>query len=142
MVVSIIAGGNRSIWGKPQTCCKSLTNFITKCCIEFKITMLVVIGTDCTCSCKSNYHPIATTTNPYLEQCLGLRWVYNSWYYLATRWRMFLKRSKLDSYILITLNVFATNGSCMTSPVIGALLWINMSLPCLFFMFVKRCAPM
>ena len=26
--------------------------------------MLVVIGTDCTCSCKSNYHTITTTTIP------------------------------------------------------------------------------
>ena len=27
-----------------------------------KLTTLVVIGTDCTDSCKSNYHPITTTT--------------------------------------------------------------------------------
>ena len=27
-----------------------------------KIATLVVIGTDCTCSCKSNYHTIMTTT--------------------------------------------------------------------------------
>jgi hypothetical protein len=54
---------------KPTTCCKSLTNFITVCCIEytspwmgFKLTTLVVIGTDCISSCKSNYHVIKTTT--------------------------------------------------------------------------------
>jgi len=28
----------------------------------FELTTLVVIGTDCTCSCKSNYHMITTTT--------------------------------------------------------------------------------
>ena len=27
----------------------------------FELTMLVVIGTDCTCSCKSYYHAITTT---------------------------------------------------------------------------------
>jgi hypothetical protein len=31
---------------------------------EFELTTLVVIGTDCTCSCKSNYHTITTTTTP------------------------------------------------------------------------------
>jgi hypothetical protein len=45
------------------TCRKSLTNFITSCCIEytspwtgFELTTLVMIGTDCTGSCKCNYH--------------------------------------------------------------------------------------
>jgi len=30
----------------------------------FDITTLVVMGTDCTASCKSNYHTITTTTAP------------------------------------------------------------------------------
>ena len=41
------------------------------CCIEytlplagFELTTLVVIGTDCTGSCESNYHTIMTTTAP------------------------------------------------------------------------------
>jgi hypothetical protein len=45
-----------------------MTNFITYNCIEyispwtgFKLTTLVVIGTDCIGSCKSNYHTITTT---------------------------------------------------------------------------------
>ena len=66
MVVSFIGGGNRNIWRKPATGRKSLTNFITQHCIEytslwagFKLTTLVMIGTDCICSCKSNYHAIA-----------------------------------------------------------------------------------
>jgi hypothetical protein len=51
---------------KPLTCRKSLTNFITQCCIQyispwtgFELT-LVVIGTDCTGSCKSNNGTIRT----------------------------------------------------------------------------------
>ena len=66
MTVSFIGGGNRR---KPQTYHKSLTNFITNCCIEyilpwagFELTTLVVIGTFCIGSCKSNYHTIRTTT--------------------------------------------------------------------------------
>jgi hypothetical protein len=46
-------------------------NLITQCCIEctspwagFELTILVVIGTDCTGSCKSNYHTIMTMTAP------------------------------------------------------------------------------
>jgi hypothetical protein len=27
----------------------------------FELTMIVVIGTDCTCRCKSTYHMITTT---------------------------------------------------------------------------------
>ena len=34
--------------------------------VEFELTMLVVIGTDCTGSCKSNYHTITATTAPSL----------------------------------------------------------------------------
>jgi hypothetical protein len=68
-----IGGGNWSTLGKPLTCRKSLTNFITKYCIEYTSpewdsnSTLVVIGTDCIGSCKSNYHTIMTTdhgTNP------------------------------------------------------------------------------
>ena len=31
----------------------------------FELTTSVVIGTDCTCSCKSNHHTITATTAPY-----------------------------------------------------------------------------
>ena len=54
LTISFIGEGNRSIQRKPLTCCKTLSNFITWCCIEctlpwagFKLTTLVVIGTDC-----------------------------------------------------------------------------------------------
>ena len=63
-----IGGGNRSTRRKLPTCRKSQTNFITNCCIEYTssrtgstIKTLVVIGTDCTGSYKSNYHTITTT---------------------------------------------------------------------------------
>jgi hypothetical protein len=56
VVVSFIGAGNRSTRRKQQACRKSLTKFITYCCIEYtsprtglELTTLVVIGTDCTC---------------------------------------------------------------------------------------------
>jgi len=43
--------------------------------VGFELTTLVVIGTDCTCSCKFNYHTITTTTAPsgftYIVMCNG-----------------------------------------------------------------------
>ena len=69
MAVSFIGGGNRRTRRKPPTCCQSLTNLITYCYIEytrpwagFEFTTLLVIGTDCIGSCKSNYHTITITT--------------------------------------------------------------------------------
>ena len=41
-----------------------LCNEYTSAWAGFELTTLVVIGTDCTCSCKSNYHTIKTTTAP------------------------------------------------------------------------------
>jgi len=50
----LISGRSRSTWRTPPTCRRSLTNFITYCCIEntspgaeFKPETLVIIGTDC-----------------------------------------------------------------------------------------------
>jgi len=70
VAVSFIGGGNWSNRRKLPTCSKLLTNFITKCCIEytslgveFELTTLVVIGADCTVSCKSNYHTMTTTSD-------------------------------------------------------------------------------
>jgi len=55
--------------GKLPTCRKSLTNFITWCCIEdtsawagYEITTLVVKGTACISNYKSNYHTITTVS--------------------------------------------------------------------------------
>ena len=37
--------------------------------VGFKLIMLVLIGTDCICSYKSNYHTITTTTAPIENIC-------------------------------------------------------------------------
>ena len=71
MTINFIGGGNRSTHRKPHTCLKSLTNFITYCCIGYTsswggFTTLMVIGTDCIGSCKPYYNAIATTTAPQL----------------------------------------------------------------------------
>ena len=34
-ILDFLGGGNQSTRRKPLTCCKSLANFITKCCIEY-----------------------------------------------------------------------------------------------------------
>ena len=66
--VSFIGGGNWKTWRKPQTCRKSPTNFIQMlywihfAWAGFELTTLVVIGTDCTGSWKSNYHNMITIT--------------------------------------------------------------------------------
>ena len=67
--VSFIDGGNQSTRRKPPTCCKPLTNFIivlSTPCLEWGSNSLVVIqiGTDCTGSCKSNYHTITMPPPP------------------------------------------------------------------------------
>ena len=74
VTVNFIGGGNRSTLRKPPTCRKSLTNFITQCCIQytlpwagFKLVTLVVIGSDCTGSSKSNCHTITTMTAPVVR---------------------------------------------------------------------------
>ena len=50
-------------------------------CVRFEITMLVVMGTDCIGSCKSNYHTI-TTTNANQTHAILVYWyvcyIYNA----------------------------------------------------------------
>jgi hypothetical protein len=69
-MLKLYHGGQFYWWStrkKPPTCRKSLTIFITKCCIEyaspwtgFELTTLVMIGIDCIGSSKSNYYTITT----------------------------------------------------------------------------------
>ena len=72
--------GNRRTRRKPLTCRKSLTNYCIKLVhllmsgIRTHNFTVVVIGTDCTGSCKSNYHTIMTMTalrwkNSYIAIC-------------------------------------------------------------------------
>ena len=44
-----------------------LTYRVHLACAGFELKTLVVIGTDCTCSCKSNYHAITATAT--LNDC-------------------------------------------------------------------------
>ena len=64
-------GGNQRTRRKPLTCRKSLTNFHHIMLYRVHLVMnktqthnLVVIGTDCTGSCKSNYHTSMKMTTP------------------------------------------------------------------------------
>ena len=74
IIFQLYHGGQFYWWSKkPMTRRKSLTNFITQCSIEYtspcmgmESITLVVTGTDCTGSCKSNYHTITTKTAPEL----------------------------------------------------------------------------
>ena len=49
--------------------------------IGFELTTLVVIGTDCTGSCKSNYHTITTMNNENLTNNKSFCWnLFQPWY--------------------------------------------------------------
>jgi hypothetical protein len=83
VTVSFISDGNKSTQIKPLTCWKLLTNFITWCCIGytlpwtgFKLTTLVVKGSNCIGSCKCNYHTITTSTAPRVDLNL---WYSRNW---------------------------------------------------------------
>ena len=74
---------------------KSLTNFITQCCMEYTLSWtrfepktLVLIGTDCTGSCKSNYHTITTTTTAKEGYLCNSHW--DSSFASASHWFIFL----------------------------------------------------
>jgi hypothetical protein len=71
VAVNFIGGGNWNTRRNPPACHKSLTNFIMECWIEntspwtgFELVTLVMICTDCTGTCRPNYHTITTTTAP------------------------------------------------------------------------------
>jgi len=70
VAVNFISGGNQSTRRKPPTSVPQLTDKLYQIyrvhpgCAGFELTTLVVIGTDYTGSCKSNYHTITTTTAP------------------------------------------------------------------------------
>ena len=95
----------RVLWGNPPICRKSLTNFITECCIEytsqwagFEFTTLVVIGTDCIGSCKSNCHTIMTTTDVSCRMRVmgSLTWNRKIYFYNRKIWIFTVKSPMVD----------------------------------------------
>ena len=83
MAVSFICGGNQSTQRENHGAVAShwqtwshtfvMLYLVHHAWAEFKLTILVMISTDCTGTCKSNYHTITTTTPP-----LNL-WIYSGW---------------------------------------------------------------
>ena len=65
-MVSFIGGGNQRKPRPVASHCQTLSHNVSSTpCHEWGLnTTLVVIGTECTGSCKSNYHTITTTTAP------------------------------------------------------------------------------
>ena len=64
----------------------------------FELTTLVMIGTDCTDSCKSNYHTITTTTVPYFPLDVKQQTInqYNEvciWFIPNNQWRTIFELS-------------------------------------------------
>ena len=65
MAVSFIGGENHQpVASHLQTLSHNVVSSTPRHQWGFELTALVVIGTDCTGNCKSNYHTITTTTAP------------------------------------------------------------------------------
>ena len=61
----VLPGENRRLPKVTDKLCYIMLHRVHFVLVGFESTTLVVIGTDCTGSCKSNYHTITTKTVPY-----------------------------------------------------------------------------
>ena len=77
----------------------------------FELTTLVVISTDCTDSCKSNYHTITTRTE-----------IVSEWFFTAISWE--------GHAIIDDMMMYVVNKTNMPSWLTKASPQIDMSLPC------------
>jgi hypothetical protein len=100
---SVLLVDETGVPGETITCRKSLTNFITECCIEctspwtrFELKTLVMIGTDCTGSNESNYHTISTMTAPIYLQIKFLLMSYYNIAVLTIWWNILVTAAILD----------------------------------------------
>ena len=76
LAVSCSVGGNRNTQGKTTDKLYNLMLYPSPASMGFELTMLVVIGTDCIGSYKSNYHTITATV-------IMLSTINNITYYIA-----------------------------------------------------------
>ena len=74
----------------------------------FKLTTLVVIDTDCTGSCKSNYHMIMTTTAP----SMAFETLISMHFYIGLQTTIYFPKCNFIFYIC-TLKSIYTNVSCI-----------------------------
>ena len=65
--------------------------------VGFKLTTLVVIGIDCSGSCKSNYHTTMTTTTPGFN----VKDIHSKMYIKGTQWNLNMHVPLMYSYIQV-----------------------------------------
>ena len=98
MAVSFIGGDNQSTRRKPWPvvgCWQTLSHNVilsTPRRTRFEFTTLVVICTDCTGSCKSNYHTITTTT--------ALTWLVIFLYFTSRSLPLVLSNMYLNNFFI------------------------------------------
>jgi hypothetical protein len=155
VAVSFIGGGNQSTQENHWSVTSHWQNLshnvasITPCHELVELTILVVIGTDCTGSCKSNHHMVTITTAPIWGLMTGIIYIHNEatcCYMYNCRWE------KLTCFILIAMvikllyfhyitNVVSSNPAQARSTQYS-IMWIRLSMTCdrsvVFFSFLHQ----
>jgi hypothetical protein len=142
-----IGGGNKSTWRKQQV----TDNFITQYCngytsswAGFELTTLVVIDTDCTGSCKSNYHTITTMTASCLDQVTSawMQWQAYQKIHMLWLWPAFvnwfpvdLLINKTNNCLSIEENQYDDNYSINYVELVEWRLWCLMPLSTIFWLY-------